>query len=789
MRRKSLFIRLATLFMAAVLGIIATGCDAKGSLESENGTLPDGRKEASGQGELADSNGMGRYVGTTVYEGSEFYDMAQMQTLEDGQLVLLNRFSKEKVVSADGGSTWVAEINETRTAFMEEHMPAAVAVAKDGTIALIGMDEREDSPGGVYSTYDYNLYIYNIDNTTRQIEVDFPEEEAHLWDITFDEEGTLYAYVYAPGGGSIYKIDINENSSESSAQKLVQVENSNETMMACQDQLLMYVTAETIFLYDLEKKVFLEDKTLDSFLEENYKSGMLWVGGNYHGYAFLGIDRTIYIVSEKGVYRHAIGGSVVEQVIDGAFAPLGSPTDHITAMTTTDKNEFLAIFNNGRIVKFVYDAALPSVPTDRLTVYSLNEDDLVKQTIAACQSQAPNLYIQYQIGMDEDGITREDALKKLNTQLLGGSGPDIIMLDGINIDTYAEKGVLEDLSDVVDKISAQDGLYSNIIENLSYGEKMYAVPAKFYIPVLYGDAAFVDGAEDYESLADMVEKAREAYPDTNLLKVCSASGILRRSVPICAPSWKNEQGQLNQGQIRSFLEQTKRIYEMQMHGMPPEDVEEYQQNRILKDGTDWEENGSFMSTQDSAYLLREAPFAYGEIVMASVYEDMLSVPRMQGLENTMMKLLNGQCSNVYHPASIIGMNAASENHHAARQFVEMMLSRDVQKQMQFGLPVNKSALPEQFAYEESELGENGEKGMAGFTLPTGENFFYLIYPVDTEDIAQLEQWIAQLDIPYLSDTMLESVVYTEGTAYLEGHKELDEVMEAIVDRVEIYLYE
>ncbi len=67
------------------------------------------------------------------------------------------------------------------------------------------MDEREDSPGGVYSTYDYNLYIYNIDNTTRQIEVDFPEEEAHLWDITFDEEGTLYAYVYAPGGGSIYK--------------------------------------------------------------------------------------------------------------------------------------------------------------------------------------------------------------------------------------------------------------------------------------------------------------------------------------------------------------------------------------------------------------------------------------------------------------------------------------------------------------------------------------------------------------------------------------------------------
>ena len=40
-----------------------------------------------------------------------------------------------------------------------------------------------------------------------------------------------------------------------------------------------------------------------------------------------------------------------------------------------------------------------------------------------------------------------------------------------------------------------------------------------------------------------------------------------------------------------------------------------------------------------------------------------------------------------------------------------------------------------------------------------------------------------------SDTILESVVYTEERRILEGHKELDEAMEAIVHRVEIYLYE
>ncbi|MDE7273446.1 MAG: ABC transporter substrate-binding protein [Lachnospiraceae bacterium] len=785
MRQRSLFVRLAAFFMAVVLAMAMTGCNGNNSLDGEHGTFTDGMNEASGQGNSADSNGMGRYVGTTVYEGKECYGLTQMQTLNDGRIMLLNPSAMEKSVSTDGGSTWNIEADETLSAFMEEHYPAAAAVAKDGTVAFIGLDEREDSPGGFYSEYDCNLYICSTDDTIRQLPVELPEEDARMRNLAFDEAGNLYVYVYAAGSGSIYVIDIHEGTAE----KLVQVDNSNETMMECRDNLLMYVTARTIFLYDLEKKSFVEDETLERFLEENYESGMLWVGGNYHAYAFLGEGCTIYIVDEKGLYRHTIGGSVVEQVIDGAFSPLGNPTDHIVAMTTAEENNFLAMFDNGKMIKFVYDAALPSVPTDRLIVYSLKEDDLVKQTIAACQAQAPNLYIQYQIGMSEEGITREDALKKLNTQLLSGSGPDIIMLDGMNMDTYAEKGVLADLSDIVREVSQQDGLYSNLIDELAVDNRIYAVPAKFYIPVLYGDETFVGGVEDYESLADMVERARESYPDTDLLNVCSATGILRRSVPVCAPSWKDDDGHLNQDKIRAFLEQTKQIYEAQMHGTPQSDIEKYQQDRFWDDGTDFEDNGYFMSTQGSAYLMRESPFAYGEILTASNYEDVLSVSRMEGLENTMIKLLDGQSSKVYHPASIIGMNAAAENSQTARQFVKMMLGNDVQKLMQFGLPVNKKALTEQFACKESDLGENGEKGLSGFTMTNGETFLYLIYPVDEDDIARLEQWIACFDTPYLGDAVLENIVYTEGVAYLEGMQELDAAVSAIADSVEIYLYE
>ena len=266
---------------------------------------------------------------------------------------------------------------------------------------------------------------------------------------------------------------------------------------------------------------------------------MSWTGGGYTAYSFWGADKTIYVAGEKGLHRHVIGGGTMEQVIDGSLSSLGDPTYSILAMTMNDKNEFFAAYSGGKIVKFVYDATVPSVPNDKITVYSLSEDDFVKQTISAYQTQYPNLFIEYQIGMEEGGITREDALKKLNTQLLSGSGPDVIMLDGINIDTYAEKGVLMDLSDIVNEVDQSEGLYKNLINGIRTDDKMYAVPAKFYIPVLFGNESYVDSAKDYQSIADMAEKAREAYPDTTLLGVCSATGIMRRFMPVCAPTWKD----------------------------------------------------------------------------------------------------------------------------------------------------------------------------------------------------------------------------------------------------------
>lgn len=129
MKRTLLSVKLFILVAAVMLGASVTGCGTKGLLENEDGTQSDAMNEEPGQG----GNGVGRYIGTTVYEGSEFYDLTQMQTLEDGQIVLLNCYSMEKLVSEDRGSTWHVETDDALSAALAEHDPADTAIAKDGT--------------------------------------------------------------------------------------------------------------------------------------------------------------------------------------------------------------------------------------------------------------------------------------------------------------------------------------------------------------------------------------------------------------------------------------------------------------------------------------------------------------------------------------------------------------------------------------------------------------------------------------------------------------------------------
>ena len=60
---------------------------------------------------------------------------------------------------------------------------------------------------------------------------------------------------------------------------------------------------------------------------------------------------------------------------------------------------------------------------------------------------------------------------------MAGEGPDLLILDGLPADSYAEKGILEDLTDIVEP--EKEKYFYNIISAYNGGGKIYKVPTAF----------------------------------------------------------------------------------------------------------------------------------------------------------------------------------------------------------------------------------------------------------------------------------------------------------------------
>ena len=102
----------------------------------------------------------------------------------------------------------------------------------------------------------------------------------------------------------------------------------------------------------------------------------------------------IYLAGTKGLHRHVIGGSAVEQVIDGSLSRLSSPSYGLCGMVELDNQEFLAVFSGGIVVHFVYDPDIASVPSVKLKAYSLSENIYMQAAITEYQVNNPDVYVE-----------------------------------------------------------------------------------------------------------------------------------------------------------------------------------------------------------------------------------------------------------------------------------------------------------------------------------------------------------------------------------------------------------
>ena len=103
-----------------------------------------------------------------------------------------------------------------------------------------------------------------------------------------------------------------------------------------------------------------------------------------------------------------------------------------------------------------------------------------------------------------------DFFKKLNAEISSGNGPVIIILNGLNFETYVEKGILEDISSIISENNSK--LFSNVIEEYTVNGKIYAFPVAIKYPILVGPR---DEIEKINNLDSFVEVVKELSNNTN----------------------------------------------------------------------------------------------------------------------------------------------------------------------------------------------------------------------------------------------------------------------------------
>ena len=388
----------------------------------------------------------------------------------------------------------------------------------------------------------------------------------------------------------------------------------------------------------------------------------------------------------------------------------------------------------------------------------------------------------------ENGLTAEDAIKALNTEIMAGNGPDVIMLDGLPIESYLAKGMLADLSENLKAVEEKEEFFDNITRVYEEDGKIYAIPTRFRIPLLMGNEEFVSNIQDLSSLSAVMEEMREKNPEGSILSAYTPEILLKMLAIASEPTWSKEDGNLQEETVKEFLTQAKKIYDNEISGISDSEKEEFLNSVRGSDDSSGtaEETALDISWSILNFLTKsQAQLAIGASQQVSLdFTNVISVPRVK--PEVVYKPLSLQAENVFQAESIVGVSAKAAEPEMAREFVEMLLSYNVMSMQQEPYPVNAASFDSLF---DTDMEGDGAFGSMGISKDDGSVATLDLYWPNEEEQKGLEQMVRSLKTPYLPGSPIEQAVLEAGVSVLEGNMSVDEGVAQIKQKIQLYLSE
>lgn len=394
---------LAAMLSVSMLPVLLGGCGNAPDSENMGNISIDSRQNGSEQDPSSGNTAMGRYVEKTIDMSGSIGYATGLYTLEDGSLIIADT-DNNFMITKDGGESWATDAREWKWELQEENHIRSLAVGKDNTVGVIYDTVMQDLSAEDYNPFMENLEVMIVkpDGTQIPVEINLLGEDENLDKIWISDSGRIFVSTY----GTI--ANIYEIKEDGSSEIFLELE-SMAMLIQFQNQLMIMdgYDYDGLLIYDMEKEQYIEDDVLNDFIKENYQNRSNNGGSFYNLFFFMGEENVLYLAGQKGLHRHVIGGSAIEQVIDGGLSIFSNPSYSLRSMLMLNSSEFMALFSNGKLVRFTYNPDIPTVPSEKLNVYSLQDNSTTRQAIALYQMEHPDVYVEYEVGMEGGAVPQE----------------------------------------------------------------------------------------------------------------------------------------------------------------------------------------------------------------------------------------------------------------------------------------------------------------------------------------------------------------------------------------------
>lgn len=380
--------------------------------------------------------------------------------------------------------------------------------------------------------------------------------------------------------------------------------------------------------------------------------------------------------------------------------------------------------------------------------------------------------VDYSVYNTEDDY--EAGLTKLSTEIISGQVPDLLAVDGLPIQRYIARGVIEDLTPWIesDPELGPDALVPGARNALSYNGGIYQAASTFYATTVVGPASVV-GDEPGWTMAELQAALQNCPPGTQAFANMTRESMLRMFCMM------NQENYVNwaTGECSFDNEEFVRMLEF-VNTFPVE---------INYDDEEW---------VSDYRLIREGKVLLYQCTIAD-FQEFQIYDHVYGTDVTFIGYPTVSGNGAHATINTgLAMSSTCADKEAAWSFLRYLFTEEYQTGDSYygwGFPTNQKAFDKVVAEAmeiQTYIDENGnEVPQSNGTWWLDEGMEVEIFPPTQEQVDMLVEILNGVGSAVSFDQDIYDIIAEEAQYFFEGQKTAQDVAGIIQSRVKIYVNE